>query len=101
MIPGLDFEKFARSMVTRAEINTAYGPSFVIEKPFQEGPPNPYLAKLQPQIKLTLIDGRVIDMAPYGAPPPTQWPKITTAAKVTGALAGAGLVLWVASKLVR
>jgi hypothetical protein len=94
-------ENMLRSAVKTLEVKTAYGPPIRVDYPFADGPPNPYLEKLQPQVKLTLANGQVVDMAPYGEPGPTKWPQIETYVKVSGAIIGAGAVLWVFAKLTK
>jgi len=74
-------------MITRVDVDTAYGPSIIINDPFAPGPPNPYLQALKPKVTLHIGDQKV-DFQPYGAPGPTKWPVIATGAAVAGVLIG-------------
>lgn len=76
----------ARALVQRIEVHTAYGPSFEFKDPFKPGPPNPYLQRLKPQIKMTTPGGPVT-IQPYGPPGETKWPLVSAVA-TTGAVVG-------------
>lgn len=100
-IVGDAAENIARSAIQRIDIKTSYGPPITIDKPFEPGPPNPYLEKLKPEITLTFSNGQKTRMVPYGKPGPSQWPKIQAYAKwagvATSALVGA-LILFVLAR---
>ena len=83
----------ARELIKRVEVTTAYGPSIELDDPFAPGPPNPYLEKLQPQVKLFTPAGKPIVIAPYGTPPTTRWPMVKAAA-VGGVIVGGLGLLW-------
>ena len=46
----LSVENMLRSAVKTLEVKSAYGPPIKVDYPFADGPPNPYLEKLQPQV---------------------------------------------------
>lgn len=98
-LPGSQAEAFAK-MISRIDVETAYGPPIIINDPFKPGPPNPYLSALKPRVTLTIADQKV-DIAPYGAPGPTKWPIIATGAAVAGVLVGVWGVYRVAKLAVR
>lgn len=85
----------ARQMISRVEVDTAYGPPIKLDDPFAPGPPNPYLQQLRPRVRLHLRDQSLkpITIQPYGAPGPTKWPMIQ-AALVVGGFVLAGGVLY-------
>ena len=88
---ALDYEKLARSAIQSINVKTTYGPPFRIEKPFEPGPPNPYLQTLKPEIEITFVTGHKTKMRPYGSPGVSQWPKIQAYAKLAGVLSGIAL----------
>ena len=94
----MDWSELARGYISRVEVDTAYGPSFVFDDPFEPGPPNPYLEKLKPRVKLW-IAGHPTVIEPYGAPGPTKWPLIRAAVIASGILAATGAGLWLTRKL--
>lgn len=57
------------ALVSQIRVKTNLNDEFVIDNPFQAGPPNPYLQSLQPQITLVFSNnlGQVVS-APYGTP---------------------------------
>jgi len=91
----LDLNEVARAMISKVDVDTAYGPSISIDDPFEPGPPNPYLQRLKPRVVLHLRGGEAqpVVIAPYGEPGPTQWPLIRSALIVSGFAVG-GLALW-------
>lgn len=95
----MDFETLARSAIQKIDIQTTYGPPITVTKPFEPGPPNPYLQALKPEITLTFITGKQTKMSPYGSPGPSQWPKIQAYAKWTGIAVGAVAGTWLLTKL--
>lgn len=92
-------ETVARSAIQRIEIKTAYGPPMVIEKPFEPGPPNPYLQALKPEITITFANGKQTKMMPYGNPGPSKWPQIQAYTKWTTIALGAVAGTWLLTKL--
>jgi len=95
----MNFENLARSAIKKIDIRTAYGPPISIERPFEPGPPNPYLQTLKPEIEITFVSGGKTKMQPYGAPGPSQWPKIESAAKLAAVMTGIALSTWVLAKV--
>lgn len=88
-IPSVDLSEIARAAISRVEVDTAYGPSIKLDDPFAPGPPNPYMQRLQPRIRLYWRGEGVepLKIAPYGDPGPTKWPL------VQAALVGAGFIV--------
>ena len=99
-MPAVDLTPIARQMITRFEVDTAYGPPIELDDPFAPGPPNPYLEKLKPRVKLfTSTDAPPITIAPYGEPPPTKWPLLRDSLVLSGIVGSAILVWFVARSL--
>jgi len=73
--------------IDQIKIESAYGPTIVLDHPFQ-GPSvvSPLLSRLKPKVTLKVGGFTPIVMAPYGDPPPTKWPTLVKAAGVMGGL---------------
>lgn len=78
------------SQVERIRVESAFSPPVELERPFQPGPPNPYLQHLKPKITITFA-GHPVVMAPYGEPDPQSWPR-TRGLLIIGGIAVAGLL---------
>lgn len=83
-MPGSQAEALAK-MITRIDVETAYGPPIVLNDPFAPGPPNPYLKALKPRVTIQ-VAGQQIQMKPYGDPGVTKWPLVATGAALVGAV---------------
>lgn len=85
---GLDtaLEDEIRKRFKSITIESAYGPTIVLDDPLKKGPPNPFLEKLQPKITVNVKGAKPIVLAPYGTPGPTKWPMIKNGTLLGGAL---------------
>lgn len=88
------YSEIAREMISRIDVDTAYGPSITLDDPFAPGPPNPYLQKLKPRVKLHMRGEGIepVKIAPYGDPGPTKWPLIQTSLYVGAFVIAGGLL---------
>jgi len=61
-----------RKYLQSIEISSNYSPPVVLNDPLKPGPPNPYLEKMQPQIKIRIKGINPLVIAPYGTPIPPK-----------------------------
>ena len=94
------FTQLARTAIEKVEVDTAYGPQIAIADPFAPGPPNPYLQKLKPRIRIYASGSPTpVVMEPYGAPGPSAWPLIRDSLIVGSVVLGAAGILWLINKV--
>lgn len=87
-MPGL-YDALARQ-ITRISVESEYLPRIDIDKPFEPGPPNPFLSALRPKITVELNgdSANPITIAPYGEPTGSGAAKIEWGVWAIAAAAG-------------
>jgi hypothetical protein len=95
-----DFNSVAQRVVSRIDIESAWGPKISVDDPFEPGPPDRRLQALQPRVTLHMRHGGdPVVIAPYGDPPPTKWPLVRDSLTAGALVVGAGALYWLINKL--
>lgn len=77
--------------ITQIQIESSLTPTIVLDKPFEPGPPNPFMSFLRPKVTLRSNLTKDVVMEPYGKPN-DYWPVIKIGLIATGSLLTLGFL---------
>ena len=89
-------ESMMRRMISKIEIDTAYGPKLILKDPFDpSAKPSRYILALKPSVKVFPhgANTKPIIIAPYGDPGKTKWPMVKSGVVAATAIGLTGLTL--------
>ncbi len=81
--------------VSRVRVESSFLPTIELDRPFEPGPPSPFLQALAPKITVEFENDvfKPVVMAPYGEPAARGWMVALAVTGLVVAIAGGSLLL--------